>query len=129
MASSLSVSFLVLCALNLAQAQLRVFDLRASDLPYDIFGITDAYVKVYVGTASLGKTATRANTIHPWWDEEFTYFHAQENDILRLDVHDADLLFHDVVGSCERQLKPGTYHYDCFLEEGGTLHYSYTLDQ
>lgn len=129
MASKLPVLLLVVSALTLAQAQLRLFNLRASDLPSSIFGKTDGYVMVFCGETSLGKTSVRTETDDPWWEEEFSHFHAQENEILRLEVHDNDLIFDDLVGTCERPLQVGSHQHDCFLEKGGTLHYSYTFGQ
>ncbi|XP_042344905.1 perforin-1-like [Plectropomus leopardus] len=119
--------WLLLCVLTVAEAQLRLFNLRASDLPANILGITDGYVKVFCSSTSLGETSVRNNNPNPWWEEEFTHFMAKENDVLRLEVHDSDYLFDDLVGVCQRQLKPGTHEYDCYLEKGGILHYSYTL--
>ncbi|XP_074527184.1 double C2-like domain-containing protein alpha [Halichoeres trimaculatus] len=129
MASSLSFLLLLVCGLNVAQSQIRIFGLRASDLPSDLLGTTDGYVKVYCSSTSLGKTVVRHDTINPWWEEEFSYFKAQENDELRLEVHDSDLFFDDLVGVCKRQIKPGTHMHTCYLEKGGTLHYSYSLTQ
>uniref|UniRef100_H3C4E6 C2 domain-containing protein n=1 Tax=Tetraodon nigroviridis TaxID=99883 RepID=H3C4E6_TETNG len=125
MASALPL--LVLAVFSLAQAQIRVFDLRASDLPSDLLGTTDGYVKVFIGKESLGKTSVRNDNKHPWWEEEFQHFNAQENDTLKLEVYDSDILFDDLLGVCQRQVRKGTYSHDCFLEKGGTLHYSYTL--
>ncbi|XP_054630069.1 uncharacterized protein LOC129180061 [Dunckerocampus dactyliophorus] len=127
MASNLSLLLLVLGYLTVAQAQIRLYNLRASNLPADILGTTDGYVKVFCGPASLGKTAVRNNNVNPWWTEEFSYFKAQENDVLRLEVYDRDVLFDDLLGVCQRQLRPGTHEHDCFLKKGGTLHYAYTL--
>ncbi|MEQ2291678.1 hypothetical protein AMECASPLE_015406 [Ameca splendens] len=127
MASKLSVLLLVLCTLSLAHAQLRLFNLRASNLPANLFGTTDGYVSVLCGATNLGKTSVRTNTANPWWEEEFTHFQALENDVLKLEVHDHDILFDDLLGVCQRQLQFGTYQHDCYLEKGGTLHYSYTL--
>ena len=127
MASTLPLLLLLLCSLTVTEAQLRLFDLRASDLPSGILGTTDGYVKVFCGSATLGKTSVRNNSPNPWWEEEFTHFKAQENDVLRLEVHDSDYTFDDLLGVCQRQIKPGTHEHDCFLEKGGTLHYSYTL--
>ncbi|XP_051279140.1 perforin-1-like [Dicentrarchus labrax] len=127
MASSLPLLLLSLCSLSVAQSQLKLFNLRATGLPSDIFGTTDGYVKVFCGPATLGATSIRHNEANPWWEEEFAYVKAQENDILRLEVHDSDLVFDDLLGVCQRQIKLGTHEYECFLEEGGTLHYTYTL--
>ncbi len=127
MMSGLWLPLLVVCSLTVAEAQVRVFDLQASKLPSGIFGTTDGYVEVFSGSFSLGKTSTRRNDVNPWWEEEFTYFKAQEGDVLKLEVHDSDLLFDDLVGVCEREMKLGTHEHDCYLEKGGTLHYSYTL--
>ncbi|XP_059196480.1 perforin-1-like [Centropristis striata] len=127
MASSLPLLILVLCSLNVAQSQLKLFDLRASDLPSGLLGTTDGYVKVFSGSADLGKTSVRNDNPNPWWEEEFSHFKAQQNDILRLEVHDSDYLFDDLLGVCQRQLKTGTHQHDCFLKKGGTLHYTYTL--
>ncbi|KAM7416989.1 hypothetical protein PAMA_018868 [Pampus argenteus] len=127
MACSLSLLLLVLCGLTVAEAQLKLFNLRASDLSSNILGITDGYVKVFCGSADLGETSVRNNNQNPWWEEEFTYFKAQENDVLRLEVHDSDILFDDLLGVCQRQIKVGTHEHDCFLEKGGTLHYAYTF--
>lgn len=128
MASALPLLVLVLFSLGVSQAQIRVFDLRASDLPANLLGTTDGYVKVFCGSASLGETSVRNNNRNPWWEEEFQYFNTQENDILRLEVHDSDFLFDDLLGVCQRQVKKGTHDHNCFLEKGGTLHYSYTLN-
>ncbi|XP_060928147.1 perforin-1-like [Limanda limanda] len=127
MASSLLLLLLLLYSLTVAVAQLRLFNLRASDLHSNILGTPDAYVKVFCGSADLGETSVRNNNPNPWWEEEFTHFKAQQNDILRLEVHDSDFLFDDLVGVCQRQIKLGTHEHDCYLERGGTLHYSYTL--
>ncbi|XP_044193652.1 perforin-1-like [Thunnus albacares] len=127
MASSLSLLLLVLCGLTVAEAQLKVFNLRASGLPSDIFGVTDGYVKVFCGSATLGMTSIRHNTANPWWDEEFSNFEAQQNDVLRLEVYDHDMVFDDLLGVCQRLIKQGTHEHDCVLKEGGTLHYAYTL--
>lgn len=127
MASALPLLVLLVFSLSSAQAQIKVFDLRASDLPSSLLGTTDGYVKVFCGAASLGKTSIRNNNKHPWWEEEFQHFSAQENDVLKLEVLDSDFLFDDLIGVCQRQVKPGTHSHDCFLEKGGTLHYSYTL--
>ncbi|XP_019957927.1 perforin-1-like [Paralichthys olivaceus] len=128
MASRLPLLLLLLCSLTVAEAQLRLFNIRASGLPSDILGITDGYVKVFCGSATLGTTSVQDNNPNPWWEEEFSYFNAQENNILRLEVHDHDMIFDDLLGVCQRQIKLGTHQHDCFLEKGGTLRYTYTLN-
>lgn len=128
MASTLPLLVLVLFSLSLAHAQITVFNLRASDLPGNLLGTTDGYVKVFCGSASLGETSVRNDNKNPWWEEEFQYFNTKENDVLRLEVHDSDFLFDDLLGVCQRQVKRGTHNHNCFLEKGGTLHYSYTLN-
>ncbi|XP_068168054.1 perforin-1-like [Antennarius striatus] len=127
MASIPAPLMLVLLGLMTAEAQLKLFNLRASDLPSNILGTTDGYVKVFLGSTSLGETSVRNNNPNPWWEEEFTHFRAQENDVLRLEVMDSDFLSDDLLGVCQRQIKKGTHEHDCFLGKGGTLHYSYTL--
>ncbi|XP_028269099.1 perforin-1-like [Parambassis ranga] len=127
MASSLPLLLVILCSLGVAQSQLRVFGLRASDLPSGLLGTTDGYVKVFCGSATLGATSVRNDNPNPWWEEEFSYFKAKQNDVLRLQVHDSDYLLDDLLGVCQRQIKMGTHEHDCYLEKGGTLHYSYTL--
>ncbi|XP_026225255.1 protein C2-DOMAIN ABA-RELATED 9-like [Anabas testudineus] len=127
MASSLLVLVLVLCSLAATEAQLRLYNLRASGLPTSLFGSTDGYVKVFCSSVSVGKTSVVSNNANPWWKEEFAYFQAQENDVLRLEVHDSDFLFDDLLGVCQRQVKLGTHTHDCYLDKGGTLNYSYTL--
>nr|3W56_A Chain A, C2 domain protein [Scophthalmus maximus]3W57_A Chain A, C2 domain protein [Scophthalmus maximus]3W57_B Chain B, C2 domain protein [Scophthalmus maximus] len=107
--------------------QLRLYNLRVRGLPSDLMGITDGYVKVFCGSANLGETSVNHNNANPWWTEEFSHFKAQENDILRLEVHDEDTFFDDLLGVCQRQIKVGTHEHDCYLKEGGTLHYMYTL--
>ncbi|XP_077456818.1 perforin-1-like [Stigmatopora argus] len=129
MASSLPSLLLVLCALAMAQAQIKVFNLRASGLPSNILGITDGYVKVFCGSADLGRTEVRNNNANPWWEKEFSHFKAQERDVLRLEVYDHDLIFDDLLGVCQRQIRPGSHEHDCFLKKGGTLHYAYSLEQ
>lgn len=127
MASALPLLVLVVFSLTAAQAQIKVFNLRASNLPSNLLGTTDGYVKVFCGTASLGETSVRNNEENPWWEEEFQYFSAKESDLLKLEVHDSDFLLDDLIGVCERRIQTGTHSHDCFLKKGGTLHYSYTL--
>ncbi|XP_023253320.1 perforin-1-like [Seriola lalandi dorsalis] len=127
MASSLPLLLLVLCSLSVAQSQLRVFNLRASGLPSDLFGVTDGYVKVFCSSAAMGMTSIRHDNPNPWWEEQFTNSNAQVNDVLRLEVFDHDFVFDDLLGVCQCQIKPGTHEHDCFLKEGGSLHYAYTL--
>ncbi|XP_029916800.1 perforin-1-like [Myripristis murdjan] len=128
MAFNHSFLLLALCSLVVVQAQLRLFNLRATGLPADLLGITDGYVKVFCGSGVLGETSVRHNNANPWWEEEFVHFKAQQNDVLRLEVFDSDPIFDDLLGICQRQIKVGTHEHDCFLEKGGTLHYAYTLD-
>uniref|UniRef100_A0A3P8UBW1 C2 domain-containing protein n=1 Tax=Amphiprion percula TaxID=161767 RepID=A0A3P8UBW1_AMPPE len=125
MTSSLPLLLLALCSLSAAEAQLTVFNLGTSDLPSGIVATTDGYVKVFCGSASLGETSVRNNDPNPWWEEKFTYFQGQENDVLRLEVHDSDIFFNDLLGVCQRQIKR---EHDCFLKSAGLLHYSYTLN-
>lgn len=125
--SSASLLLLVLCGLAVAQGDVRVYNLRATGLPSDALGISDGYVKVFSGPASLGKTSTLHNQVNPWWKEEFIYKNAVENDILRLEVYDSDLIFDDRLGVCSMQLKIGSFDHQCTLDEGGSLFYSYTL--
>ncbi|XP_072243153.1 perforin-1-like [Leuresthes tenuis] len=127
MASRLPPLLMFLCILSVAWSQLKLFDLRASDLPSNLFATTDGYVKVFCGAATLGKTSVRNDNSNPWWEEEFTHFKAEENEVLRLEVYDSDLIFDDLLGVCQRQIKLGTHEHDCFLKMGGTLHYTYTL--
>ncbi|XP_037632931.1 perforin-1-like [Sebastes umbrosus] len=127
MASSRPLLLLVLCSLTVVEAQLKLFNLRASKLPSSILGTTDGYVKVFCGSITLGETSIRNNNKNPWWEEEFTDFKAQQNDVLRLEVHDSDLLFDDLLGVCQRQIKLGTHQHECYLKKGGTLHYTYIL--
>ncbi|KAL3041132.1 hypothetical protein OYC64_019356 [Pagothenia borchgrevinki] len=127
MASYSPLLLLVLCTLTVAEAQLKVFNMRASKLDSSFLGTPDAYVKVFCGSATLGETSVRHNTENPWWDEDFTYINARENDVMRLEVHDHDFGFDDLLGVCQRKIKRGTHEHECFLEEGGSLHYTYTL--
>ncbi|XP_028314019.1 GTPase activating protein 1-like [Gouania willdenowi] len=126
MASCLHL-LLFLCGAPVALSQLRLFNLRASDLPDRLLGTTDGYVEVFLGSSPLGKTSVRYNNPNPWWEEEFTFFKAQENNVLRLEVYDSDVLFDDLLGTCQRTLRVGTHMHDCYLKKGGTLHYTYTL--
>lgn len=127
MSSSVSLLLLVLCGLAAAQDGLRVYNLRATGLPTDALGTADGYVKVFSGAASLGRTTTLHNQINPWWDEVFSYRNALENDTLRLEVYDKDLVFDDRLGVCATRLRKGRFDYQCTLDEGGSLYYSYTL--
>lgn len=102
-------------------------ELQPVGLPSGLLSVTDGYVTVFSGSTLLGKTAVRNNDRNPWWEEEFTWFLAEEGDTLKLEVHDNDILFDDLIGTCSRQMIFGTYNINCFLEKGGTLHYSYTL--
>lgn len=127
MSSLVSLLLLALCGLAAAQGGIRVFSLRATGLPADALGIADGYVKVFSGAASLGKTSTLHNQINPWWEEEFVYRNALENDVLRLEVYDSDLIFDDRLGVCTMPLRKGSFDHQCALDEGGSLYYSYTL--
>ncbi|XP_030579538.1 perforin-1-like [Archocentrus centrarchus] len=127
MASNLPLLLLVFCYVGLAESQLKLFDLRASNLPSNLLGTTDGYVKVFCGATTLGTTSIRPDNANPWWKEEFSYFKAQENEVLRLEVYDSDVVFDDLLGVCQRQLKMGTHEHDCYLDKGGTLHYTYTI--
>ena len=118
---------LLLCSVSWAQTQLRVFNLRAKGLPQDLLGITDGYVKVFFRSELLGKTDVLKNNANPWWPEDFIYVYAKPNDPLRLEVHDKDLIFDDLVGTCFVQVQSGTYEEHCDLEKGGALFYDYTL--
>ncbi|XP_058491576.1 perforin-1-like isoform X2 [Solea solea] len=127
MASSLPILMLLLCSLTVAQAELRVYNLRATNLPSDFFGTTDGYVKVFINTDLIGETSVEKNEKNPRWFEDLTYSAARTGDILRLEVHDSDPFFDDLVGSCARAIKPGTYSIKCNLMEGGQLQYTYSF--
>ncbi|XP_078112276.1 uncharacterized protein LOC144521595 [Sander vitreus] len=127
MASSCPLLLLVLCSLTVAEAQLKVFNMRASNLHSSNLGSPDSYVKGFCGSAKLGKTSVRNNNPNPWWEEVFTHFKAKENNVLKLEVLDSDLIFDDLLGVCKHEIKLGTHEHDCFLEKGGTLRYTYTL--
>ena len=118
---------LALGPLSAVQAGLRLFNIRANGLPSGLFGTTDGYVEVSCGSAYLGKTSIRKNNPNPWWEEEFTYFKALPNDVLRLTCYDSDVLLDDLLGTCQRPIKVGTHSHDCYLKKG-TLSYTYTLD-
>ncbi|KAK1883604.1 Perforin-1 [Dissostichus eleginoides] len=126
MASCSPLLLLVLCTLTVAEAQLKLFNLRARRLNSGILGTPDAYVEVFCGSANLGETSVRRNNRNPW-EEDFTYLDSQENDMMRLEVHDQDIGFDDLLGVCQRQIKLGTHEHECFLKKGGTLRYTYTL--
>ncbi|XP_024259330.2 perforin-1-like [Oncorhynchus tshawytscha] len=133
--SSLLWCLLVVCVLAVVQIYaaeerkvLKVFNLRASDLNSGLFQTPDAYVKVFMGSGYGGKTEVKNNNHDPWWKEDFNFFNAIENDPMRLEVYDSDLLFDDLLGTCERSIKNGTWQHQCFLKKGGSLYYSYTLE-
>lgn len=128
MASRLLLLLLALSSLSLAQCDLRVFELRATGLPDEAVGRRpDGYVEVYSGQTHIGKTEKIQGDNNPWWNEEFYYHNAQQDDMLRLEVYDKDLFIDDDLGVCSRRLKRGTYRHYCDLEKGGRLYYSYTL--
>ncbi|KAL0978997.1 hypothetical protein UPYG_G00179070 [Umbra pygmaea] len=133
MASSLLWCLLVGCALAVFQVYaqertvLKVFNLRASNLHSSIIQTPDAYIKVFLGPSYGGKTEVKNDNTDPWWKEEFGFFNAHEDDLLRLEVYDSDMFFHDLLGTCERYIKNGTFQHECFLNTGGSLYYSYTL--
>ncbi|XP_076005596.1 perforin-1-like [Genypterus blacodes] len=127
MAPSMRALLLLLCSLTLAQAQLKLYNLRGSDIDVGLFGTTDAYIKVFCGSDELGETSIRRNDDSPWWSEEFSHYSAQVDDVLRLEVYDHDILFDDLLGICQRQIKVGTHQFECYLEKGGTIYYSYSL--
>ena len=118
---------LLLVAAASAQSVLTVFNLRAKGLPQDNLGISDGYVKVFCQDDPMGQTSVRQNSADPWWKEVFKYYTALENSTLKLEVHDEDVLFDDLVGTCEIIVKSGSHQGECKLEKGGTLYYEYTL--
>ncbi|CAK6950500.1 perforin 1 [Scomber scombrus] len=128
MASSLSLLLLVLCALTVAETQLRVFNLQATNLPSEWLSESDGYVNAYLGTANLGSTSCLQDNAQPLWEEEF-FSSAQENDVLELLVYDSDYIYDDCLGGCKINITVGTHKHDCYLERGGILHYEYTLSQ
>ncbi|KAK1883409.1 Perforin-1 [Dissostichus eleginoides] len=127
MASCSPLLLLVLCTLTVAEAQLKLFNLRASKLHSSTLGKPDAYVEVFCGSAKLGETSVHNNNPNPWWEEDFNHFKARVNDVMKLKVYDQDFGFDDLLGVCQRQIKLGTHEHECYLEEGGSLHYTYTL--
>ncbi|CAL9707895.1 unnamed protein product [Knipowitschia caucasica] len=108
-------------------SQLRVFNLRAIGLPQDSLGITDGYVKVHFRSELLGQTEVCKNEANPWWREEFIYIHPKPSDPLTLEVHDKDIIWDDMLGTCFTLVRWGTHQNQCALEEGGMLLYDYTL--
>ncbi|XP_072288711.1 perforin-1-like [Eucyclogobius newberryi] len=120
---------LLLCAVVCCwgQSQLRVFNLRAKGLPQDALGITDGYVRVFCRDDLVGQTSVRKNSADPWWKEEYTYYTALENATLKLEVHDEDLIWDDLLGTCLTQVQLGTHQRQCSLEKGGTMFFDYTL--
>ncbi|XP_045073996.1 GTPase activating protein 1-like, partial [Coregonus clupeaformis] len=107
---------------------LKVFNLRARDLDSSLLGTADAYVEVFRAFGFLGRTEVKKDNTDPWWEEEFSFLNARENNTLRMEVYDSDVVLDDLLGTCEHSIKMGTYQHQCFLKKGGTLHYSYTLD-
>ncbi|XP_041692365.1 GTPase activating protein 1-like [Coregonus clupeaformis] len=133
--SSLLCCLLVVCVLAVVQIYaaeerkvLKVFNLRASDLNSGLFQTPDAYVKVFMGSGYGGKTEVKNDNTDPWWKEDFNFFNARENDPLRLEVYDSDVVFDDLLGTCERSIKNGTWQHSCSIKRGGILSYSYTLE-
>uniref|UniRef100_A0A4W5KKF4 C2 domain-containing protein n=1 Tax=Hucho hucho TaxID=62062 RepID=A0A4W5KKF4_9TELE len=108
--------------------------LKASPNDRRIYGSLSHFVilvnypfKVFNCTGYGGRTEVK-NNHDPWWKEDFSFFNAYENNPVRLEVYNSDLLFDDLLGACERSIKNGTWQHSCFLKKGGTLYYSYTLE-
>ncbi|KAG7490394.1 perforin-1-like [Solea senegalensis] len=127
MAFSLPILMLLLCSLTVAEGELKVYDLHAEFLPFNWFGTTDGFVKVYSNMDSVGNTSVQLNDMNPTWDEEFSYPNAKEGDILTLDVFDDDFIYDDFLGNCEEIILPGNYSNFCSLLRGGVLHYTYSF--
>ncbi|KAM3596381.1 uncharacterized protein V6R79_013531 [Siganus canaliculatus] len=130
MAYSLPLLLGALCCLSVAHGVLRVFNMRASGLETDIFGgDTDGYVRGFCNSASLGQTSVRKDDANPWWSEEFVSFTCAENAVLTLEVHDSDLIFDNMLGSCQTSVITGTNSNTCYLEGGAVFYYTveYTL--
>lgn len=127
MASTLALLLLVLCSLTATEAQLTVYNLRARNLGASGLSLPDGFVKVYCNTAYLDKTSTVKDNRNPNWSKEFSYSRARVNDVLKLEVYDGDLAFHDILGTCQGRLKAGTYSSFCSLSKGGTLYFTYRL--
>ncbi|KAF3848437.1 hypothetical protein F7725_014934 [Dissostichus mawsoni] len=102
---------------EVAEAQLKLFNLRASKLHSSTLGKPDAYVEVFCGSANLGETSVHNNNPNPWWEEDFTHFKARVNDVMMLKVYDQDFGLDDLLGVCQRQIKLGTHEHECYLEE------------
>ncbi|CAB1322382.1 unnamed protein product, partial [Coregonus sp. 'balchen'] len=133
--SSLLCCLLVVCVLAVVQIYaaeerkvLKVFNLRASNLDSSLLGTADAYVEVFRAFGFLGRTEVKNDNTDPSWEEEFSFLNARENNTLRMEVYDSDVDLDDLLGTCERSIKMGTFQHQCFLKKGGTLHYSYTLE-
>ncbi|XP_064882931.1 perforin-1-like [Oncorhynchus nerka] len=133
--SSLPWCLLVVCVLTVVQIYaaeepmvLKVFNLHATDLQSSLLGTPDAYVEVFRAHGFLGRTEVKNNNHDPSWKDEFSFLNARENNILRLEVYDSDIFFDNLLGTCERSIKIGTWQHKCFLKTGGILNYSYTLE-
>ncbi|XP_038840182.1 cytosolic phospholipase A2-like [Salvelinus namaycush] len=133
--SSLLWCLLVVCVLTVVQIYaaeepkvLKVFNLHATDLHSSLLGTPDAYVEVFRAYGFLGRTEVKKDNRDPSWKEEFSFLNARENNILRLEVYDSDINSDDLLGTCERSIKIGTWKHQCFLKKGGILNYSYTLE-
>ncbi|KAG8008567.1 Perforin-1 [Nibea albiflora] len=127
MASSLPALLLLLCSLGVAQATLSLYGLRAVDLNGDTFTETDCYVQLFYDSGSARMTSVKDDDNNPSWNEGFVYPEAEQGRTLRVEVFDKDPIYDDKLGSCQYFLKRGTHDINCYLAEGGTLYFSYTL--
>ncbi|XP_022523995.2 uncharacterized protein LOC111191979 [Astyanax mexicanus] len=122
------VALLVVVAhLELTDAAVRVWGMRASRLEGDPTGPPDPYLKVWCGSSFAGMTQFYRDTSSPSWNAEFNIPSCRANDNLKLEVWDKDLNVDDHLGTCITQVRYGSNNNKSCRVGKGTLTYNYKL--
>ncbi|MBN3300571.1 PERF protein, partial [Amia calva] len=107
-------------------ATLRVTVQKAVGLKGDLTGGTDAYVRVFYGSASHITPHIQGNN-NPVWNIEYNFGRVPLTHLLMLDVYDKDVTYDDLLGQCSVTPQKGSFSFSCQLGDG-TFYYSYIAE-
>ncbi|KAL1771769.1 perforin-1 [Sigmodon hispidus] len=114
------------CPRQRGLAKLVVSNFSAKGLWGDVFGATDAYVKVFFGNQEM-RTSTVWNNNNPRWSDKLDFGNVllSTSGPLRVQVWDADNGWDDdLLGSCDMSPTSGSHERNCHLNHG-SLAFSY----
>lgn len=132
----LSLLSLMLLALLASDAECRrapslrgrlvVTKVWARNLKGDLWGRTEAYVKLWYGNSR----ALQSYMIHsnnPTWNQDFNFGYVVTTKLLRLELWDKDLLHDDLLAGCNFYLWPAKEYVRICRGKRGTLYFKYSL--